>query len=275
VDDYFAPGYPTDLRPEVQRIKKALSTTGDFEFHAARVIARYTGEHVIIQDDGSQNSMPDFLINYRNKPAGYGEAVIDIDPRYAAMSQRISQEESIPAARTWWVNCTGASPKLKDFRPKLVELLGQLTSAPSPEIRQKLADMRLRVQGPWSAPTGRPNVIHLLPEGVTGQAIPNWDAFLQWIADFLTCDRTGDVRRKLAATRAAERHAFIAASFTTPGDAYFALGDEGHAQLPPRRPRLPPEITHLWAWSVPGIGRCLAWFPHTGWIDPAEHWATP
>jgi hypothetical protein len=26
-------------------------------------------------------------------------------------------------------------------------------------------------------------------------------------------------------------------------------------------------------WTVPGLSRCLAWFPGRGWLDPTDHWA--
>jgi hypothetical protein len=98
---------------------------------------------------------------------------------------------------------------------------------------------------------------------------------LDWIKDFLASSRAADVRAKVAATGAAERHALVGASFTTPGDAYFALGYEHRRELPPADPCLPREITHLWVWATPGMNGCLAWFPERGWLDVMDHWATP
>lgn len=98
---------------------------------------------------------------------------------------------------------------------------------------------------------------------------------MDWVEKFLASDKTSDVRRKLTATGAPERHAFIGASFTTDGDAFFALAENGRPELPADNPTLPPEITHLWICQIPSIGRGLAWSRDTGWIDVSDHWATP
>jgi hypothetical protein len=134
--------------------------------------------------------------------------------------------------------------------------------------------MGVTVLGPWPPGPNRPAGIYLAPVGVRGSVALMWDPFLDWIKTFLASEKTADVRKKLAATGALERHAFIGASFTSPGDAYFALRRDGWPELPPGDPILPPEITHLWVWSTPGHSRCLAWFPGRGWLDVQDHWAT-
>lgn len=100
--------------------------------------------------------------------------------------------------------------------------------------------------------------IILLVEGVGGPAELDWVSFDDWIFAFLAGPATADVRRKLAATGSAERHAFVGASFTSRWPAIYALSREV-ADLPPAPPRLPVEVTHVWLWWHP-IGRCLAWF---------------
>jgi hypothetical protein len=54
-----------DLRPAA-RVAHAASEpmSSDFELMAANVIYRFTGEHVVIQDDGNSSAMPDIRINY-------------------------------------------------------------------------------------------------------------------------------------------------------------------------------------------------------------------
>lgn len=255
-------------------MRAAQGSIGDFEGMAARVVARLTGERVVIQDDGSRPAMPDFRIEYAAKPAAYVEAVVDMDPSYAAMDAAIFKGvQTLPSDRIWWVRLTGRS-NVKGARRRLPSLLGG--DLPDEEVVRELARMGVEsIDGPAIPRPGDPGGIHLIPVGVMGSATPTWVPFMDWIAGFLASSKTADVRGKLAATNAPERHAFIAASFTTDGDAFFALDEEGHPELPPSPPALPTGITHLWVWTTPGIGRCLAWFPEVGWIDVRDHWATP
>jgi hypothetical protein len=269
----FTPGYPIDLRSSEQRIRASQGPVGDFEGIAARVVARLTGERVVIQDDGSRSSMPDIRIDYAAKPAAYVEVVVDIDPSYAAMDAAIFKGiHTLPCDRIWWVHLTGRA-NVNAMRRILPSMLD--TDVLSQETSQQLADMGVEsIDGPATPRPGEPGGINLVPAGVRGSAAPVWPAFLDWLADVLASSKTADVRTKLAATNAPERHAFIAASFSTDGDVFFALAQEGHPELPASDPVLPPEITHLWVGSIPSIGRCLAWFPDTGWIDVVDHWAT-
>jgi len=268
----FTPGYPIDLRPPERRRRAAESPVGDFEGMAARVVARLTGEHVVIQDDGSRPAMPDIRIEYAAKPAAYVEVVVDIDSSYAAMDAEIFKGvQTLPSNRIWRVRLSGRS-KVKELRRTLPALLDVDTIDQG--TMQQLARMGVTVDGPGIPRPGQTGGIHLLPAGIKGSATPVWASFLDWLAAFLASGETADVRSKLAATNAPERHAFVGASFTTNGDVFFALHEEGRPELPATNPTLPPEITHLWVWTTPGIGRCLAWFPDTGWIDVSDHWAT-
>jgi len=54
----FTRGYPIDLRPQERRKRAAGGAVGDFEGMAARVVARLTGERVIIQDDAAGQQCP-------------------------------------------------------------------------------------------------------------------------------------------------------------------------------------------------------------------------
>jgi hypothetical protein len=239
---------------------------------AARVVTRLTGERVIIQDDGSRPAMPDIRIEYAAKPAAYVEVVVDIGSSYAAMDAEISKGvQTLPSDRIWWVRLSGRS-NLKKVRRELPTLLD--VDAVDQRVAQRLAEMGVTVDGPGIPRPGEAGGIHLLPAGIKGSATPAWASFMEWLDAFLASSESADVRRKLETTNAAERHAFVGASFTTNGDAFFALHEEGRPELPASDPTLPPEITHLWVWAAHGIGRCLAWFPDTGWIDVIDHWAT-
>lgn len=273
MDMEFTPGYPIDLRPTERRVRAAQGPVGDFEGKAARVVARLTGERVVIQDDGSRPAMPDIRIDYATKPPAYVEAVVDIDTSYSAMDAAIFKEvQTLPSDRIWWAHLSGRA-NVKEVRRRLPTLLG--TDMADEELAQQLASMGVEsIDGPAIPRPGDTGRIHLVPAGVTGTAAPAWASFQDWLTTFLAASKTADVRRKLAATNAMERHAFIAASFTTNGDAFFALSEEGRPELPVSDPVLPLEITHLWVWTTPSIGRCLAWFPDRGWIDVIDHWAT-
>jgi hypothetical protein len=273
VSEDFTPGYPIDLRSPARRARLAAGPVGDFEGMAARVVARLTGERVAVQDDGSEPSMPDIRIDQQGRPPAFVEAVVDIETRYASMEAAIRKVSVIPADKVWWARLAGRAD-IRTLKRKLPGILNDLQSAPGPGARQQLARLGIRVTGPGEPIPGQPGGIRLIPEGVSGFVGPIWESFLGWINEFLASARTEDVRRKLAATGAAERHAFIGASFTTPGDAFFALSYEGRPGLPNAEPCLPPEITHLWAWSAMASARCLAWFPGRGWLDVADHWAT-
>lgn len=268
----FTPGYPIDLRDPKRCRDAAEGPVGDFEGMAARVIARLTGERVIIQDDGSKPSMPDIRIEYAAKPAAYVEVVADINPSYAAMNRAISKGvQSLPSDRIWWVRLSGQS-NVNELRRRLPTLLGGGTIDQAEA--QQLAEMGVTVEGPAIPRPGQTGGIHLLPAGIKGSPLPAWGYLLDWLAAFLSSSERHDVRSKLASTNAGERHAFVGASFTTNENAFFALYEEGRPELPASNPTLPPEITHLWVWTTPALGRCLAWFPETGWIDVADHWAT-
>jgi hypothetical protein len=273
VPNRVVPSGVIDRRSEAQRLRNFESYIGDVERNAAQIVALVTGGQVTLQDDGSQDSMPDLRIDYPDTPPAYAEVTVDINQNYAEMAAQVFRYSPFPADWRWRVHIDVPSPRLKELRCRLPELLGHLHERPSDEVMQQLTGMGLSVYGPYPPGPNCPAGIHVRAEGVTGSA--SWETFLRWIKEFLSSERTRDVRRKLAATRASERHAFIATSFTSPGDAYFALSTSTRPALPPCDPGLPPEITHLWTWSAQPHNRCLAWFPGAGWIDVKDHLRPP
>jgi hypothetical protein len=239
------------------------------------VVVRLTGESVVIQDDGSRPAMPDIRIDYADKPPAYVEVVVDIDPYYAAMDAGITNMPiPIPADLIWHVRVSRHS-NLKQLRRELPAVLSRLGSQSGPTAAEQMARLGVTVMGPGIPRPGEEGGIYLIPEGISGSPALVWSALLAWINGFLAGDKTADVRGKLAATGAVERHAFVGLSFISPGDAFFALREEGRPELPVSNPELPTEITHLWISTTTGHGRCLAWFPGAGWLDVADHWATP
>ena len=85
----WRPGLPVDRRLASKRLRDADSTLGDFEFSAARVVARYLGEQVELIDDGNSDAIVDGRIVYDDRPAGVFEVVTDTDPKWAATYDEI------------------------------------------------------------------------------------------------------------------------------------------------------------------------------------------
>jgi hypothetical protein len=271
--EHAVPGRVTDRRSATQQRNAFHNYNGDFELNAARVVALTTGEHVVLQDDGSQNSMPDLCIKYADRPPAYVEVTVDVNGDYAEMATQAFAQSPFPADWAWKVYIDVASPRLKELRVLLPRLLGHLHEPPSAEIQQQLTSWGLSVYGPCPPGPDRPAGIYIRAEGIAGSA--DWDTYLRWVQEFLSSEENRDNREKLAATHAPERHIFIATSLSSPAGAYFALSDTTYPDLPPRDPDLPPEITHLWTWSQQLHNRCLAWFPDKGWIDTHDHRANP
>jgi hypothetical protein len=117
-------------------------------------------------------------------------------------------------------------------------------------------------------------VIHLRTASILGSSVVLWSELLDWIRNFLRAPETADVRAKLANSGAEERHAFVAASHSSPWAVYHLLNREMSGDLPTEPPDLPAEVTHLWLLAVPPTGRCLTWWPDRGWFDPRHGWAT-
>ncbi|GIG63261.1 hypothetical protein Lfu02_76330 [Longispora fulva] len=286
----YQPGYPIDCRTASMRDRAARGHLGDFEYAAARVMARFTGERVVIQDDNSVNGMADLRIDYRDGVAGFAEVVTDIDRDYSAMVSAVRNNQQIPApalGRIWWVtlsaraqlrNLTKALPnKLLAVQQsgalfEIVHWEQHLESHASDAVRD-LASLGVVQLASRQVQPDEDGKILIHGEGTGGPAELNWTAFTEWLTQFLFGTQQADVRRKLAATNAEERHAFVGASFSTPWAAYHSLSDD-YRELPTEHPELPAEITHLWVWSYP-LGRCIAWFPDDGWFDPSTRWATP
>jgi hypothetical protein len=285
----YEPGYPVDDRTDDMRARSFRSHLGDFELAAARVVARLSGERVVLQDDNSVAAMVDIRIDYGDRPPGYVEVVTDIDQAYSAMASAIRGQVQVPApdlGRIWHVTVSPDAniKRLKRDLPSrlaLVQQVGTLFETvawdqhlDSHDVEAVRALATSGVVQLASRPVGadEQSKAIIYGMGTGGPAIQDWDAFNDWLTTFLHDARQADVLRKLAATNAAERHAFVGMSFSTAWLAYHALSDD-YQGLPGRPPQLPAEVTHVWVWANP-TGRCVAWFPDIGWFDPTSRWAT-
>ncbi len=286
-------GYPIDLRRPEQIARKQKSPTGDFEYAAGRIVARLTGERVVLQDDGSRNRMVDIRIDYDGREPGYVEVTTDIDGGYAGMwswlmrGGRIPHERPAPGLlRIWAVVVSGAThTQTRALEAELEGLLGGLERAGAVFERVATLEVLRRYEHPAvrrllqlgvielsSAPSPLVGLIRMYPAGIVGPRIPSWDMVIDWIENTLAGPALSDVRAKLADTLAPERHVFLGVSYTSPGSVFFPLQNDERS-LPPRPPRLPPQITHFWI-TTTSIDRCIAWFPVKGWFDTRDNWAT-
>lgn len=289
------PGYPVDRRLKQRVASLRAGPVGDFEYMAARVMARLTGEVVILQDDGSQDAMADIRIEYAHRPVAYAEVWADVDSGYAGMVSRLSQRgQKLPAEfripgvhRDWFVTVSGKCHvgRLEGELPGLLSALEsrglsfELVSTEEtlrldrdPGVR-RLVGLGVVGLASRTAPPRQDPSVRLYPSGITGPASVTWDPLKGWLKDTLASSRLADVRRKIARTGASERHVFLGLTFSSPGDVYFAL-DISQNGLPDRPPWLPSEITHVWIMAAEMPGRCLAWSPDQGWFDPVWHWKT-
>ena len=285
-------GYPIGLRHAERVARHREQAVDDFELAAGRVVARLTGEAVVLQDDGSENSMPDIRIDYADRSPAFAEVWIDIDSNYAAMYAKLMQREhqlphivAAPRLHRAWQVTVGRTVHVGKLEAEMENLLSALEHAgetfqivaPERVLRshshpavRRLCELGVVMLG--SGPSDHAE-IRLGPAGTSGPPIPQWETVLEWIAETLAAPRLADVRAKLANTNAAERHVFLGVTYTSPGEVVFALTMDERS-LPGKAPKLPPEITHLWLMNTTG-DRCIAWFPDRGWFEPRRHWATP
>jgi hypothetical protein len=152
---------------------------------------------------------------------------------------------------------TGVREFRDDLRP----------STPAAHLAAKLGVTRATQGG-----TSFPGSIYVYPEDsperVTGWVPSTGDPLAEWLSEFLDSPRRRDVRCKLALSGASETHAFV----VVPGlvaEAPFAVRHlvmNDDASLPVINPRLPDEITDVWAASAAPTGTCFRWSRSTGWL---------
>jgi hypothetical protein len=206
--------YPLDLRVARRQRSAHLGPVGDLlERVAGRVIARFTGTRVVLQDDGSADRMPDIRIEYPDRPPAFVEVTSDIEPAYAAITRRVAHPNS-----TWrshrlacaWTLVVTASFHVDDLARRAVELIAGLESsgygADSGVLL--LSDMR----GPDCTALARlgvleayahkpsehaPGSIRLIAEGIEGPYDTDWDAVGAWINALLASTNQPSISSKI------------------------------------------------------------------------------
>lgn len=272
----------TDLRPERRRAHQQQAPAGDIEWLAAQTVAFAAGQHVVIQDDGSRDAMPDLRIEYADRPPGFGEVVAQMDPAYGQMWHRTMRAPAMPLPgldRIWHLTISVTCDP-RELKAGLLRTLESLTAKGLTFDDHHGIDRLYRIDdddvadlvaagvvGIYSRPVraGEQAEVTLGPEGVSAPLAVDWDLVLDWLDHVLASPSLADVRSKLAATGADERHAAIGVTSSSPGEAVFALS-RWESSLPPRPPTLPEEITHLWLLGS-FYDRHLAWYPEHGWFE--------
>jgi len=253
---------------------------------AARILMHTLKVDVILQDDGSKHAMPDLMIEYRDgRPPGFAEVVADMSQAYGRMWDKTIRADATPLPgqdRVWHLTVSVAvAGRTKELRAALPDLLAALTAKgltfDHHHSEHQLAriddqDVAILVAAGVVGIDSRPvredesAEVTLGPQGVTGPITVDWVPVLAWLDDLLASPTLADVRTKLAKTGAAERHAVIGVTHSSPGDVVFALS-RLHSSLPPRAPQLPDEITHLWLLGTWAGDRTLVWYPEHDWFD--------
>jgi hypothetical protein len=279
-----------DDRPPERVARLQAGYFGDFEARVAFVVARLTGDQVVLQDDGTRDAMVDIRIEHVGAPESpsHMEVWTDHDEADAAMrsrlfmpERRLPQEWAAPElGRVWFVmisEATDLRQLRRHLRPILCELedsedlpaRGQpfAQAAPTPAALARLGVVAIQ-----SRPSEADEVhrIKLYPRGITGPADSSWTPFLSWSAHILASPRLSSHRDKLAATGSTQRHFVLGVTESSPGEVYFALARG--SGLPPAEPELPDAITHLWVMDAVTGQRCIVWDPSRGWLDAQDNW---
>jgi hypothetical protein len=239
---------------------------GEYEDYAQRVISKVLGVPVVQNDHNIGRSIPDLCINYRDREHAYVEVVADSAQKaWRSLDNELKkiQYELTVVGLTydWWVFPNVNAQIKKVLRPGLPDLLRQLEQAGETFGHWRDSTLKRRIQAspfhhqidtlgidelvPGPVATGDA-IVRVVPPGAGGSAELDLDRLVEWCGDFLASPDKEDVRRKLAATTATERHAFIVVNISSEWAVQHALSRDGHRMLPEIRPNLPSEITHLW-----------------------------
>lgn len=247
------------------------------EAEAAKVFTSVTGIPLRFADDGARDSSVDYTYD-TSSPDGVLEVTSFTDRigRQNSVEWSKSQKEVYvhPGLVSSWLLSVDERSRFKDLAahcgPALLELEragitvfttdvhwdvppGPLADSIQMLIDSGVGDAEIITTSP---PLGQ---IHVSSTGASW-ASPDPEDALATLEAYLAAADTADVRRKLAVTGFAERHAFVWVDYFNRLDAAWPIANAG---LPHRPPELPPEITHVWFALRQGDG--WHWSPKSGW----------
>ena len=227
-------------------------------------------------DDNSGVSMYDLKIRHQDARAGAVEVIAAAEPEQIELWNVLHRDGRtvISNLAGGWLVTVQAPTRVKSLLKDLPSLLGRLEAAgvrdfepDSPGVSPE-ATALARANGIVHArqsDTDFPGSVYFTFDA-QASFLPDTELLANWVSGFLVGPETEDVRKKLAASGASERHAFV---LVPP----FSLAPEGAAEIllhesptvPSHPPSLPPEITHVWLASTWSIGHGMRWSPDTGW----------
>lgn len=267
----------------------------EYEEIAQRIVAKVLGVPVVQNNFNNGRSVPDLKIDYsgqdRDRPAGFIEVVSDTSRSWRRLHHALdggNTELLVPGLTyDWWV-WPKVNARISTLLPALPGLLRRLDQAGETfdHLRESSDGLQRRMRAsPFfeeinklgiaelvaGAEANGDAVVRFVLPGNGGPAEVDMNRLASWSEEFLGDQDISDVRRKLAATNAPERHAFVVVTLMSEWAVHHALTRDGYGQLPGRAPALPEDVTHLWLLGTECADRCIAWLPDRGgWIDYAN-----
>ncbi len=242
---------------------------------ARQMMQRELGVVVEQYDDNSSSAMYDLEIQYTDDVPGAVEVVASADAEQMELWKVLYRDGRtlINGIAGGWLLTIRPPIRGKTLLRDLPALLGSLertgirmldeATRLAPELRT-LVDVN-RIVRARQGDTDFPGSVYFSldePAAFLSDTV----SLAAWVGEFLAGEQTRDVRAKLAASGAVERHAFVLLPpFTlAPAAAVDTLLCDPPV-LPSIAPTLPPEITHVWLVSTWSIGHGLRWEPQAGW----------
>jgi hypothetical protein len=252
---------------------------------ARQLIASAFGVPVVQHDDGSEAGMHDLDVLHADGSVGAVEVTSAADGDSMALWRLMNDRDErwivTGLAGGWMVSLVPEArgrrvwKELPDLLLELEaqglkELPGRPGGGAHPDSHLATVAHALGVARAHQSGTDFPGSIyitlHRRTELTGGFVADTSDALVGWLGEFLALPAQGDVRAKLGRSTAPDRHAFvIVPGFAT---APFSVTDplmRDDAPLPTIDPRLPPEITDVWAASTWRGGAGFRWSTSTGW----------
>jgi hypothetical protein len=248
---------------------------------ARSLIEQALGTSVVQHDDGSSDGMHDLDIVQDGRPLEAVEVTAVADGASIALWKLLNDHDERwiepDLAGGWMVRLLPVA-RGKRIRKELPVLLQALEAIGIEDLRTGFGSRHtlsrcaadLGIVGAHQSGTDFPGSIYVTvepPADRTGGFVADTgDALAEWLGPFLDHDDRTDVRSKLMRSGASARHAFV--FFPPFSDAPFAVTDLLMRQdlaLPTIAPRLPAEVTHVWAAGGWSSGRGMRWSPTVGW----------
>lgn len=251
---------------------------------ARRILSSALDADVQIHDTGVASSMYDLEITHSDGGQAAAEVVAAADSEsielWRVMNDHSTERWQVDGLVGGWTatlaptargkrvlaELPGFCRRLENFRLK------DIRDSPdaSYEFAQSLGIQSLR-QGGTAFPGSIYVIVEQPSERMGGMVPQTVDPLAQWVGEFLEHDDRRDVRKKLAASGTAERHAVVfVPSLSIAPYPVMDLLIRNDAPSTGAAPLLPEEITHVWAFSSWTSGLAFHWSPTDGWTQFAK-----